>query len=61
MTSISITTAKPLFNPQPDYIERALMLIDKHEKPFGIENNELTIGLELIGKILDGMKIIQMQ
>jgi hypothetical protein len=60
MTS-TVLDAKPLFNPKPDNIEYALMLIDECKKPFPEEINELQNGLELIQKLLDGMKIIRVQ
>jgi hypothetical protein len=52
---------KPIFNVEPDCIERALILIDKHEASFETEISELQTGLELIEKILEGMRIIQTQ
>ena len=52
---------KPLFNPEPDFIELALQKIDKHETSLETESSELQTGLELIGKILEGMRIIQTQ
>ena len=52
---------KPLFNPEPDSVEKALLLIDKstRAKPFETETIELENGLKLIEKILDGIRIIE--
>jgi hypothetical protein len=64
--STSLTTVKPFFNQhriavqQPDNIERILLLIEGNvTKPFPEEISELNLGLELLGKILDDMKIIE--
>jgi hypothetical protein len=43
---------------QPDNIERALALIDKHERPFEVEISELQTGLQLIEQILAEMNAI---
>ena len=56
----TILDSKPT-SIQPDYIERALLLIDEKNAAFEIEISELQTGLELIGKILDGMKIENIQ
>jgi hypothetical protein len=49
--------------PEVDNIEKALLLIDKSTrvKSFEIETSELEKGLKLIEKILDGMRVIQVQ
>jgi hypothetical protein len=52
---------KPIFNPAPDFVEKALLLIDFKETSLEIETFELQEGLRLIGKILEGMRLIQAQ
>jgi hypothetical protein len=44
---------KALFNPEPDSIEKALILIDVKTKSFQEEFTDLQNGLELITKFVE--------
>jgi hypothetical protein len=55
------SNTKPLFNPQPDNIEKILLLISNITTPFPEEFSNLNLGLKLLGKMLQDMDTIQAQ
>jgi hypothetical protein len=58
-TSLSI---KPLFSPEPDDIEKILLLIDaKDIGSFEVETQQTSLGLKLLNKLLEDIDAIQAQ
>jgi hypothetical protein len=62
----SITIVKQKLNPQlkppePDNVEKILLLIDFKETSFETEILETTLGLKLLNKLLEDIDAIQAQ